>query len=371
MRALPPWTGRCISLDVTRDHAEVAMLYNGKRFHILLKTANLHDPENPDSMLVEHEYLQLLQTYLSENLENPAAPQNPDAARNLFVWIAEQCSPLVRDLAPRLSPKPQYMTLDDYLNPPTCSLAPKLANGTLFAPHYAALAPPALLRMTTRVPLPWCLFSSPLPAIDPARIEVAWHPSTHGLPTSQEVTLDGNRPYYLKLASGDAAGLEREAAVLLRLQETGVADTVRVPRLHGYVQLAGDPGGVSALLLTRVETLERLARLRVENVPRAIRQRWFDDVEAMVRVFHAAGVVWGDAGPENVLVDAEDEVWVVDFAGLRSRCWMVEEGMDGVEWDLRGLAGLREFLRLGKGGEMDGEVGSGMEVVPLSPVSSR
>lgn len=360
MRFLPPWTGRCIFLDVTSDHTEVAMMYNGKRFHILLKTANLHDPENWDSFIVEEEYLQLLRTCISENLDDPHALRNSDAARNLFVWIAEQCSPLFRDLAPKLSPKLQYMSLDDYLNPPTCFFAPKMANGTLFAPNYSDVDPDALVRMTRRVELPWCLFSSAVRAIDPARIEVSWHPSTHGLPMSQDITLDGNKPCHLKITSGDRAGLEREAGILLRLQETGLTEKIRVPDLHGYVQLEHDSGGVSALLLTRIEKLERLAELKIDNIPLSIRQKWFDDIKEMLRLFHASGIVWGDATAENVLVDSEDEVWIVDFAGLYSRCWMPEEEMDSVEWDLQGLGKLEEFLRLPKGGELDDDAGSGL-----------
>lgn len=342
MSSLPPWTGRCIFLNVTAHFTEVALMYNGKRFHVVLSLANLDDPESSESLIVKREYLRLLQTYLSEDLDNPHARPS-HSARNLFIWIAEQLSHLLRDLAPKLSPRLQYMTLDDYLSPPTFYLVPTIANGN-FTANYCNPNCGALIRMTKRVALPWCLFSSPVRAINPARIEVSWHPSTHGLPMSRDVVMDGNKPFYLKLPSADENVLEREAAVLLRLQETGLTEKIRVPRLHAYVQLEDDSGGVSGLLLTQIERVERLARLMVASVPLSLRRKWFDDIEVMVKLFHAAGIVWGDATAENVLVDRTDEVWIVDFAGVYSCSWTPDEEMDSVEWDLRGLAKLREFL---------------------------
>jgi len=44
--------------------------------------------------------------------------------------------------------------------------------------------------------------------------------------------------------------------------------------------------------------------------------RW--DVASCVQL-HEAGIVSGDARLENVLVDGNDDAWIVDFGGVSSR----------------------------------------------------
>ena len=45
------------------------------------------------------------------------------------------------------------------------------------------------------------------------------------------------------------------------------------------------------------------------------RQEWGRQIERTVRNLHAIDAVWGDAKAQNVLIDARDDAWVVDFGG--------------------------------------------------------
>jgi hypothetical protein len=40
---------------------------------------------------------------------------------------------------------------------------------------------------------------------------------------------------------------------------------------------------------------------------------WAAEIEGLVVELHTAGVVWGDAKPENVLVDLKNRLWLIDF----------------------------------------------------------
>ncbi|KAK0709129.1 hypothetical protein B0T26DRAFT_754385 [Lasiosphaeria miniovina] len=50
--------------------------------------------------------------------------------------------------------------------------------------------------------------------------------------------------------------------------------------------------------------------------------RWATQIEAAVSALHKAGIVWGDVKAENVLVDRDDNAWIIDFGGGYTRGWL-------------------------------------------------
>jgi tRNA A-37 threonylcarbamoyl transferase component Bud32 len=80
--------------------------------------------------------------------------------------------------------------------------------------------------------------------------------------------------------------------------------------------------------------------------PVALRKRWYNDVAQMLNLLHSAGIVWGDFKPENMLVDDDNNVWLIDFGGGMTDGWVDNENMETKEGDLQGLAQFKEFLNL-------------------------
>jgi tRNA A-37 threonylcarbamoyl transferase component Bud32 len=66
----------------------------------------------------------------------------------------------------------------------------------------------------------------------------------------------------------------------------------------------------------------------------------------MIRLLHAAGIVWDDAEQESILVDEDDLVWLIDFGGGTANGWIDSENAETKEGDLQGLANFKEFLDL-------------------------
>ncbi len=59
---------------------------------------------------------------------------------------------------------------------------------------------------------------------------------------------------------------------------------------------------------------------------------------------HAAGIVWGDVKAQNVLIDGDDNAWIIDFGGGYTGGWVDKKVAGTVQGDVAGLAKLKEFI---------------------------
>jgi serine/threonine protein kinase len=92
------------------------------------------------------------------------------------------------------------------------------------------------------------------------------------------------------------------------LQESGLSKTLRVPTMHGLVQYRDEPDQICGLLLTYVEHRESLAFVDVQDTPLSLRKKWISQIQETIKALHSAGIIWGDAKPDNILVDHNDDL---------------------------------------------------------------
>lgn len=73
---------------------------------------------------------------------------------------------------------------------------------------------------------------------------------------------------------------------------------------------------VSRILLTNItpnpET-PRLGLIDINTVVLPRRKKWASQIESIVEKLHDVGVVWGDAMADNILIDRNDDPWIIDF----------------------------------------------------------
>lgn len=75
-----------------------------------------------------------------------------------------------------------------------------------------------------------------------------------------------------------------------------------------------------------------------------MRRKWLDQITRSIEGLHACGVVWGDAKPDNVLIDSQDDAYLIDLGGGYTKGWVDQEVANTVEGDLQGLQRVSEFL---------------------------
>ena len=68
-----------------------------------------------------------------------------------------------------------------------------------------------------------------------------------------------------------------------------------------------------------------------QDVPLALRERWCNDIEDMVRVLHQHNIVWGDVSGEKMVIDQEDNIWMVDFGGGWTEGWIDPENRESTK----------------------------------------
>jgi serine/threonine protein kinase len=150
--------------------------------------------------------------------------------------------------------------------------------------------------------------------------------------------------FFLKLAyRGDKRSIERELRSYRKIADAALGEEVRISRLHGIVQ--DEAGLVLGLLLTYIDArAKNLACAVRPNVPISLRQKWAVQVKSAVERLHTAGIIWGDVKTENVLIDSDNDAWVVDFDGGYTEGWVDKELAGTVAGDLQGMAKIMSAL---------------------------
>ncbi|KAF6516162.1 hypothetical protein HZS61_004903 [Fusarium oxysporum f. sp. conglutinans] len=130
------------------------------------------------------------------------------------------------------------------------------------------------------------------------------------------------------------------------IRDAHLDESLLISRLIGLVR--DQTGQAFGLLLNYIDCGHRTLLCAAQSdTSRELRQTWAQQVHDMVQQLHAAGIVWGDAKPGNVLVDQKNDAWLIDFGGGYTNGWVPKELSGTVEGDLQALKKINEFLLQG------------------------
>ncbi|KAF4471617.1 Serine threonine kinase [Fusarium albosuccineum] len=116
---------------------------------------------------------------------------------------------------------------------------------------------------------------------------------------------------------------------------------VRICRMYGLVR---DENGLLGMLFPWIDKRGVLSRgLAQKNSP-DIRRRWASQIEESVKALHQEGIIWGDVKADNVLIDKNDDAWVIDFGGSYTPGWVDPDKAGTLEGDKQGLGKIMDML---------------------------
>ena len=106
-------------------------------------------------------------------------------------------------------------------------------------------------------------------------------------------------------------------------------------------------GVILGLLLTLIDC-ERVT-LSCAAKPDAkvtLREKWATQIQGAVGQLHDAGMVWGDAKPDNVLIDINEDAWFTDFGSVYTEGWVPKSLVSTMEGDNIALESTRIYSHL-------------------------
>lgn len=136
--------------------------------------------------------------------------------------------------------------------------------------------------------------------------------------------------------------VKRELETFKKIKKSNIEAGTHISRLHGVV--ATEDGRILGLLLTWIDAPKGPLAYQYWRRSLEARLRWAAQIRETVAELHKNGVVWGDAKPENILLDKNDTTWVIDFGGGHTPYYVDREKAETVEGDLQGLEKIVEKL---------------------------
>ncbi|KAF4344541.1 hypothetical protein FBEOM_1509 [Fusarium beomiforme] len=141
---------------------------------------------------------------------------------------------------------------------------------------------------------------------------------------------------------GTSEGRELECLGTI-LQPFSQSAGMRIPRLLGYVHHK-DTKQILGFLRQWVPG-RRLSE--ITSAPAEKREKWASRIRETIDSLHKNGLVWGDAKPGNIIIDDQDDAWLIDFGGGYTHGWVDEQLVETKEGDEEALTRILDYLNQG------------------------
>ena len=261
-------------------------------------------------------------------------------------WVLPAMREAFNTDAPRLPSEQQNCTLLEYFRPPTFFYILVSRDGALM-PLRTDEEKGYSDSMIPYVKIPSHVIRENIPTVCPEDVTTTWDPERDDHPNPAKAFMNGTELCHLKrsLHSSESV-VTRELEILLRLRDTGLDQVLRVPSLRGYVKFEGETR-ISGFLISYIDTRGTLDEvLFFDEPPLDLRLKWERQIDETVMKMHAVDIIWGDVKADNILIDKEDNAWIIDFGGSCTPGWVDRDKMESLEGDLQGLAQIKRHLRL-------------------------
>ncbi|KAJ5591605.1 uncharacterized protein N7459_001974 [Penicillium hispanicum] len=258
------------------------------------------------------------------------------AEQDLQEWATEPFLAIFDQIQPPSSHR--SVTLQDYLTPETCRYLLCYADGRL-EPFLDYTVPDGFT--SDMVNLAEVTLSPSWLSFYPRQIELQSTDCDEPLSQFPRKVSAGGKIYFFKpVDSKNKRGVLREMNIYRKMEETlESGEVINTPRLHAVVRDEFN-ATLIGLLLSWIDcdntTLECVL---TPDTPSYLREKWYAQVTTTLSRLHQAPIIWGDAKAANVLVDANDDAWMIDFGGGYTRGWV-----DKDRWR-QSMATMRVFSR--------------------------
>lgn len=307
--------------------------------------------DNWDAVKAEEEAIKLKEPFraLMDSLLVKATPSNYTARDYLqaTIYILEaKCIgdillPTLKGRLPRqvvslpgpsLNPKDDYWLLDtfNYFTPSQLHLIPTSSE----LDQHPCLKGPSVIRTDTKCYFKPLRLNTPPPGKDWVHKRVMDAFDAGKLPSTMPIC---------RIEGIVAVDMEEV------LEDYQLVSEAELTQKWGYteddVTSITNPKCMLGFLLSYIENKGTLYDIAIwEDCSNDLRLRWANELEGLVHQLHAVDLIWGDAKPQNILVDMKDRLWLIDFDGGHTPGWVEKENEETQTGDWQGVQRIKEWL---------------------------
>ncbi|KPM42122.1 hypothetical protein AK830_g4420 [Neonectria ditissima] len=325
----PPWSVLEFTFSDRETDSELIISCCGKCFCLFLFAENFSE-----SSRLKERYLFFLKVANNYELDG-------FTIEDFLDWVAEPLFPLFRRFSP--CDEDQTRTLHEFLFPESFVYTLRAVSDELVLVPYEDSNADVVPRFGVHLADELC---SPFKSFLPSEVQICAVPTIgppSGVPSKVRLK-DGTYAFFKFMRRGDRRFLKNELNNYKKISEAKTDDGLRISRLRGLVR--DEAGTVFGLLLTCIDC-GRVTLFCATKLDTAIslREKWILQLRHIIEQLHLADLVWGDAKPDNVLVDRNNDLWLVDFGGGYTEGWVPKELAGTVAGDLHALEKMEKFIK--------------------------
>lgn len=323
----PAWSVIHFTFSDRNTDSQLVVMCNDKCFVIHLSADNFSN-----SPKLKERYLFFLKVADKFELDGVTV-------EDFWDWIVDPLLPIFRKL-----PTPDQAatrTLDGFFNPETFVYTFQ----TVSDERIPQLDTDAQHQSSFGISIPDELCAS-WKSFAPSEVRIC-HENVVGPPshTPSKVVLNDGTIAFLKLVHrGDKQSLKDELYTYWKIERAQLDSKMRILRLHGLVR--NNDGVTLGLLLTYIDCKRVTLSCAVKpGTDVSQRERWAAQIQEAIGQLHDAEIVWGDAKADNVLIDVNDDAWLIDFGGGYTEGWVPKTLAGTMEGDRVALETILEYIR--------------------------
>lgn len=311
-------------------------MYRRTRFDIHVERDDLKS-----SPLLEQKFLDLLHT----------EPRSTDGLQN---WMLVPFEPIFESLASTRDKSGLSHTLRDFYSRVTVYYTLKTVDGTLVptpSPEVEKNEIPAYelsASMAYDHRIKGTDFIRRCTSFEPSEIRLWSEDPNDTFSSYNKVLVNGGTPcFFKKFAAGKKTAI-REINAYLRLEEVKTRELMFVPRLIGVVKAEGSDyllGFLTSYIGNGTDGYKSVDKYATRpEISHELKMRWAVQATFTLKLLHEAGIVWGDAKADNLLLDENNDAWLIDFGGSFTEGWVDKEKADTLEGDIQGMGKTLDLL---------------------------
>lgn len=259
---------------------------------------------------------------------------------DFYDWVLEGCTLTFAQIA--RPPLPMIPTLTDYLHPETSSYSLYANEHDELELAETANDPGKRVSPGTRVDEG---LSSSWPSFTTSQVIIcADNPiqALHNTPQNFRVAACHAPLFFKPYHCGHRRTAKRELRAYTQIRQANLSQ-LRTSTLFGLVY--DDDKLLLGLLLHYIDCkASTLQHTVTPEVSLSMRQYWAAEIEETIARLHEAGIIWGDAKAANILVDAHNDPWIIDFGGSYTPGWVEKDLAETLEGDKQGLSRILDYI---------------------------